>query len=250
MTQLRIAELFDIDVPEPGEEKWFADWMLREPTQVSGHLTAGWTVLDEIAKYIQQNDDGIYSALELFGGIGGQSLMIDHIFEPLSHRIVEQSEEAFIHLSDLGANRTWPWKVSHKDSYSLKAEDYADQDLIVADFGDMTVWRTRAGEKHRHVLDLVAEARPRAFMVTDIAGPRLHLQRERYESLLGAGTCSDYESYLQLLVKRLEVILGMNFLYGSYQRWSAVLGFVSTEGWAMSPTLEMVPGYPKGLQIL
>lgn len=218
-------------VPPP-TESWFLDWVLRAPKDSGIHLTAG--------LHACQSLDGIsvHSAVEYFGGIGAQSLMIQEMFAPYTHIVMDYSDEAVEHLYCQG------FDARQADSYDLAS--YQQADLVGLDFGDLTVWKTREGEKHRDLLDRVFAGQPKGVVLTDVACRYLHLHRERYETLLGAGTCASYPSYLDALADRLEVLYGYVMVGGFYHRWSTVMA-LAPEGkrGSFSPT----PASPVGLQV-
>jgi hypothetical protein len=224
---------------EPPTEKWFLDYVVRSPRDSGTHLTAGWhayqTLLEETVI------DDVHSAFEFFGGMGAQSLMIQHLFAPTQHSAMDNSEEAVAHiLAHVPGVSAW-----QGDSYDPSWEHRSD--LVGLDFGDLTVWKTREGEKHRGLLDRVFQSRPGGVVLTDVACRYLHLHRERYETLLGAGTCATYPSYLDALADRLEELYGYVMVGGFYHRWSTVMA-LAPEGKRVPfvPT----PASPVGLEVI
>lgn len=211
--ELTICERWTMEVGEPGE-KWFLDYVLRSPRDAGIHLTAGWHAYASILGL------EIFTACEFFGGMGAQSLMIQKMFAPGQHFVMDYSHEAVAHIE-----RHVPVvDVKQGDSY---AGDWIPQsDLVGLDFGDLTVWKTREGEKHRALLDRVFAGQPQAVVLTDVACRYLHLHRERYETILGAGTCASYEKYLYALADRLEDLYGYVMVGGFYHRWSTVMALV------------------------
>lgn len=224
---------------QPPTEKWFLDYVVRQPLDSGVHLTAGWY------SYRLVKDLGIEinSAVEFFGGMGAQSLMIQDLFAPRSHVVVDYSQEAVSHIKKQVAGVT----VIQADSYDPMWAHQAD--LVGLDFGDLTVWKTRKGEKHRGLLDRVFEDEPKAVVLTDIACRYLHLHRERYETLLGKGSCASYETYLEAFANRLKNLYGYVVVRGFWHRWSTVMVLV--------PRGVVPPGYfvptpesPVGLKVV
>lgn len=211
--ELTICERWNMTVADPNES-WFLEWALRSPKDAGIHLTAG------LKCYEMAADLDIYSAVEYFGGIGAQSLMIQDLFRPEDHVVMDYSPEAARHLARLGGK----WVSDWADSYEPR--NYRTADLVGLDFGDLTVWKTREGEKHRELMNRVFDGEPQAVVLTDVACRYLHLHRERYETLLGAGTCATYPSYLDALADRLEALYGYVMVGGFYHRWSTVMTLV------------------------
>jgi hypothetical protein len=222
-TTITVCDLWDIELPEQGATQWFLDWYLRSPGEVHKHLWAGWAAYQSIA------DLEIASATEYFGGIGAQSRMIQQLWAPERHYVFDYSKEAAEHLRASLPPPIAAWQADSYDPWSFRRAG-----LVGLDFGDLTVWRTREGEKHRALLDRVFASEPKAVVFTDIAGPRLHLQRARYETLLGAGSCESYETYLSALLDRLEALYGYVCAGGAWHRWSAVMA-LTTAGERRNP---------------
>lgn len=241
-----IVEKFVMEIEEPqeGHDEWFLDWVLRSPKNAGHHLTAGWLGLQRLREIYPGNE--ITSCDEWFGGMGAQALMVDRLF-PVhgNHTVGEFSHDAVDHLKDALWERA---SVMHRDAYA-KGSPAPVVDLQVLDFGDLTAWKTREGELHRILLDDVFATEPKAVLLTDIACRYLHLHRERYETMLGAGTCQSYESYLTAFQRRLQRLYGYVPAVTHYDRWSAVMALVP-EGAAPWGDLVPTPASPVGLEIL
>jgi hypothetical protein len=209
---------WEIELPSQGANPWFLDWYLRSPGEVHRHLEAGWVAYQSIA------DLKIASATEYFGGIGAQSRMIQELWSPKRHFVFDYNREAAEHLRATLPPPVAAWRA---DSYDLAS--FRKADLVGLDFGDLTCWRTREGEPHRQLLDRVFASEPKAVVLTDIAGPRLHLHRQRYEGLLGTGTCESYETYLRAFLARLTALYGYSCAGGAWHRWSAVMALTPGE---------------------
>lgn len=240
---LRIVEKFTMNIegPPPGRDAWFLDYVLRSPKQAGKHLTAGWLALNSL-KEIYTGADDIRSCYEAFGGMGAQALMAEHLFNLREHHVCEFSPEAVNHLRGAMPSKV---RVVERDAY---AGHTPIADLVILDFGDLTCWKTRDGEKHRALLDQTFLMDPKAVVFTDIACRYLHLHRERYESLLGPGTCQSYPQYLQALLARLQALYGYRLHRGYHDRWSTVMALVpdDIEG---RPLLFETPADPVGLEI-
>lgn len=230
--------------PKPdSEEPWFLDWVLRSPKEAGHHLTAGWMAYSSLKDVY--TDGSIQTAVEYFGGMGAQSLMIQELFMPAGHMVGDFSEEAVEHL-----RREMPKSVDvrRQDAYDIKGVQRAD--LVGLDFGDLTAWKTREGQQHRQLLDRVFDRDPLAVVFTDISCRYLHLHRERYESLLGEGTCETYTDYLQALLQRFQLLYGYTLCAGYYDRWSAVMALVPDGYEPEDAHLWPTPAEPVGLELL
>jgi hypothetical protein len=230
---------FSLELPEltPGDE-WFLDWVLRSPQSASVHLTAGWHAYSAVALEV----DGIESAVEFFGGIGAQSLAIQDLFHPKRHVVQDYSEAAVRHLRAHLPDNIWSRRAN-----SYLPASFIDADLVGLDFGDLTAYRTRPGERIRELLDRVFAFEPKAVVLTDVACRYLHLHRELYETFLGPGTCVSYESYLYAFLGRLSRLYGYHLLVGYMHTWSTVMALVPypVAGARLLPT----PNEPKGIEL-
>lgn len=232
--ELTILGKWSMYTPPP-TEKWFLDYAVRTPRAAGTHLTAGWHAYRAVA------DRPVRSAIEYFGGIGAQTLMIQELFELDRHVVLDNSPEAVRHIRD-------NTEVMAQQADSYDSGNYRQADLVGLDFGDLTVWKTREGQPHRDLLDRTfLMTHPEAVVLTDIAGPHLHLHRDRYESLLGAGSCATYPSYLEALADRLEALYGYVMVGGFYHRWSTVMA-LAPDGprGSFVPT----PEIPVGLKVI
>lgn len=229
--EITICERWTVYVPPP-TESWFLDWVLRAPKDSGIHLTAGLCAYRALAGL------EFRSVVEYFGGMGAQSLMIRDLFDPIDHYVFDCSAEAVKHIQDQIDGVT----AKEADSYT----QHVPADLVGLDFGDLTVWKTREGEKHRDLLDRVFAGHPEGVVLTDVACRYLHLHRERYETLLGDGSCSSYPAYLEALADRLEALYGYVMVGGFYHRWSTVMA-LAPEG-KRAPFLP-TPSSPVGLQV-
>lgn len=206
-----------MELPESsGENKWWFDWAVAAPKHAGDHLTVSLRTFEAI----KRTNLAFFSAREYFGGIGAHAMMVDSLFEPGIHSVADYAPEAVEHMK-----RVLPEYVSveQRDAY---VGNTLEADLVVMDFGDMTVFRAQPGQKQGDLLEQVWLDRPQAFTITDIAARYLHLQRKSYEPLLGEGACDSYEEYLARYAYHLEERSGYVLLEGNYTRWSCVMAFV------------------------
>lgn len=238
--ELTICERWTQYVPEPKEE-WFLDWVLRAPKDAGIHLTAGLKCYQALADYIEIDEP---TAVEYFGGMGAQSLMIQELFGPVDgHTVYDYSQEAVDHIKAQVDGVV----AVQADSYD--PVNYVPADIVGLDFGDLTAWKTRDGEKHRQLLDRVFAGKPHGVVLTDVACRYLHLHRERYETLLGAGTCHSYPAYLDALAHRLEELYGYRMIAGYWHRWSTVMTLVPVGSWTRHGSFRPTPSSPVGLKV-
>ena len=242
MSKMRVVERFDLplDGPPPERDSWFLDYVLRSPRQAGIHLTAGWMALQSLQAVYSPAD--IDFCWEAFGGMGAQALMVQHLFAPDMHVVNEYAPDAVAYLRTAMPDDVM---VTHGDSY---ANPNVGADLVMLDFGDLTAWKTREGQGHRALLDAVMQEQPKAVVFTDIACRYLHLHRERYEGLLGVGTCATYEGYLSALLGRLQGLYGYTLVAGYYDRWSTVMALVPDSEYD-SGRLRPTPASPVGLEV-
>lgn len=243
---MTILEQLDIELPEDdrlAEGTWFLDWVLRAPGHAGTHLTASYHAIAAVAEQLP-GIVGSCSLHEYFAGIGGHAVAARYLLRPELHTASDFSPDSVEWL-----RRVLPAtdvEVSQADAYARGA---VGADVHLVDFGDMTVWRTREGEKHRALLDGIFEQEPYAVVVTDIAKRYLHLHRERYETLLGEGTCGSYATYLEALAARFQALYGYELLVGYTHSWSTVMAFVPEGVSADQLGFRPVPAEPVGVKL-
>lgn len=247
MTELvQICERWPMQLETPTEgDEWFLNWVLRAPSGASHHITAGWHAYTAVSEFFDGTDK-IKTAREWFGGMGAHSLIIQGLLKPETHLVSDYSPSAVKHLKTV--------LEPFQGASAVQMDAYQDlghrrYDLVGVDCGDGTVWRTRDDEPYRKLLDKVFERSPEAVVLTDIACRYLHLHRERYETLLGAGTCVDYPTYLRALASRLEELYGYSLLTGFWDRWSAVFVMVPYYGPEPLGEFKETPHSPIGIEI-
>jgi hypothetical protein len=225
---VRVCDQWDLDLPEGGS---YAKWIRSNLKARSASVTAGYHVYRALS-HVPAN-----TALETFGGIGCQSLMIQSMFPLDEHFIVEIDEQAATHL-----HRQFPYAaVLCGDAYTIPLPP---ADLVAMDFGDLTA--LSATRKHRPLLDEVFAANPLAVTVTDVAGPRLHLHRDRYAAIVGTD-CSDYATYLSGLAAWFARDYGYQTLACYYHHGAAKMAMIPGSG--VTPYIAPVPSAPAGLRL-
>lgn len=235
-----ICERWPIPLGEQGKSAWFLDWVLRRPKESSIHVTAGFAAYRSL-RVAYPEEHPFETATEYFGGLGCQSLMIQEMYRPREHTVVELNTMASEHLRALLKGRPSA-TVRQADAFTV---DYP-ADLVGLDFGNLTILQAQQGAL-RPLLDQVFAAGPKGVVLTDIAGQRLHLQRERYEGLLNHD-CSTYPDYLEGLAKYLNDTYGYQALSCYYHRWSAVMALVPAS-LGISLVIEPVPEGPRGIEL-
>lgn len=240
LTTVVVCERWTMPIGQRDEtSQWFVDWVLRRPADSSVHITAGFHAYSSLLSVYPQ-DKPFASAAEYFGGLGCQSLMIQNLFRPEEHTVVERHPLAAQHLKGLLAER--------KGARALQGDAYRQNlpaDLAGLDFGNLTA--LQAQRNMRPLLNRVFAAGPKAVVLTDIAGQRLHLQRERYEKLLNH-SCATYPDYLSGLAAYFLATYGYRALSCFHHRWSAVMALVP-QGLAGETKMAAVPQGPEGLRL-
>lgn len=219
MTTATICDIWTLDLPEPTEEAWFLDWVMRSPKQAGKHLTCSWLAYQSLANLYVPEEIG--SAREYFGGMGAHALMIQELWQPENHIVQEYAGEAVKHLE---ATLPEGLLVHHADSYDPASTGAAD--LVGLDFGDLTVFKAQEGKQHGDLLERVFMLEPKGVVVTDIAARYLHLQKKSYEPLLGSGTCDTYEDYLDAFYAQIQERFGYKRLTTYDNHWSSVTSLV------------------------
>lgn len=241
MTTVVICEQWTMPLGRQDEQgKWFVDWVLHSPNGASQHVTAGYHALQSLRRAYGE-ERPFRSAAEYFGGMGCQALIVQNTLAPDRHTLLELHPLAVKHLQDLLGGRPGV-EVRHGDAHQLHLE----AELAVLDMPDMTA--LRAQTSHKPLLDRVFAAEPKAVVLTDIAGQRLHLQRERYARLLGH-PCDTYPAYLEGVSGYLRGAYGYQVLAGFHHRWSAVLALVPARLYGGPPSLTVTPESPRGILI-
>lgn len=242
MSRAVICERWEMPLAEHGgTSRWFVDWVRRDAKQASAHVTAGYCAYRALS--LVYTPDDLRTAEEFFGGLGCQSLIVNGLWRPEQHTIHEQHPSGVEHLRGL-----MPWAdVWQSDSYTVEP---TGADLVGLDFGDLTAWRLREGQAHRRLLDAVFSRKPKAVVLTDIAGPRLHLHRERYGAVLGAESLPGYPTYLEALVRWFQTTYDYALVRGYWQKWSTVLALVPAANFIGLGALNPVPEGPRGIEIV
>lgn len=196
---------------------WFLDWVERRPKEVSDHVACGYWCYAELANKMMEFD----SVTEYFGGTGFQSTIIRNLFNIREHLVMDQSAKSCEHLFRLFSNQPHPATTNVKCVDSLTTVVPKDEgDLIGFDAGDLTALTLT--RQHGETLSRIVEGKPTAIVLTDIAGPRLHLQRDRYSKIIW-NDCINYPTYLHGLAEYIRKTFGYDALCIYYSRWSAVM---------------------------
>lgn len=217
--RLTLFDRWALDVDEDTKNDWFLEYVVRSPTGAGTHLLAGRRCLEAVERLYPH----IETVYEAFGGIGGGALAVEDLWGPMVHIVNEFNPYAVQHLK---ANLP-EVIVTEQDAYRVTPEAF---DLVILDFGDLTVWKTREGDPRRTLLDRTFGEEPEAVLVTDIASRYLHLHRERYETILGPNSCRSYESYINTFADYLGRLYGYRLLVGYRHSWSTVMAFVKGDG--------------------
>lgn len=215
----RICDMWDIDLPNTGDNKWWLDWAVAAPKHAGDHLTVSWLTFESLLNVY--SPDAFFSIREYFGGIGAHALMLDGLFEASVHRTADYAPDAVEHMK-----RVLPPSVAVEQADAYGPEGFGVSDLHVMDFGDLTIFQAQKGKERGDLLEQVFASEPLAVTITDIAARYLHLQKKPYEPILGEGCCDSYEEYLERYATHIEERFGYVLLEGNYTRWSCHMAFV------------------------
>jgi hypothetical protein len=252
MTEIEIMGSYRLTVPDPHPgDKWFLDWALHAPNQVGAHLRMGQAALRALA------ESGFNPATvhHPFGGLGGQALVSWKLWPEARQTIDEFSPAAYEHLVRSFIRETNLIRLG--DSYKMSVPP---ADLYVADYGDNTAHRMADVKNPRRVLfERMLEHEPGAILLTDIAGPRLHMPKihASYQRATGAEFPSnDYLAYLSAYERWLAGTFGYYATDVFYQRWSSILvlrpdvGAPTVTSFHRLESLLPVPGGGSGFRVV
>lgn len=234
-----ICEQWRVPVASEGHSglPWFLDWAERRPREVSDHTACGYWAYSALANNMLEFE----SASEYFGGLGFQSSIIRGLFPLNRHYIADVSAKACAHLESLFERQPWV-SVQNVDSTKVLLPQ---ADLVTFDCGDFTALTLT--RHNGEILSRILERKPKALVITDIAGPRLHLQKERYSKILSVN-CDNYTIYLHGLAEYIRQTLGYDALAIYYTRWSAVIALLPREKVSSTADPQYVPESPVGFQ--
>jgi len=234
-----ICERWRMPLGSPGrkDHQWFLNWVLRKPEEASAHITACCHAAMALRQHFT-DPVPFASVTEYFGGMGCQALIIQNLFRPPVHTVNDLHPLAVQHLHTALA-RYPSITVTRRNAYDMTPTG----ELAVLDCGDMTIHQ--ATGRLYGWLERTFAAAPKAVVLTDIAGARLHLQRERYEADMGA-PCGDYPQYLAGLGNWLGKEFGYYLDHCFHRRWSAVMTLLPGAG---AGVIRTTPQQPKGIQL-
>lgn len=237
-----ICEQWRVPVASEGHSglPWFLDWAERRPREVSDHTACGYWAYSALANNMLDFE----SASEYFGGLGFQSSIIRGLFPLREHNIADVSSKSCAHLFRLFSNQPSPATTNVLCIDSTK-NLLPDAELVSFDCGDFTALTLT--RPNGEILSRILERKPKALVITDIAGPRLHLQKERYAKILSVN-CDNYTIYLHGLAEYIRQTLGYDALVIYYTRWSAVIALLPKEQIVSTADPQYVPESPIGFQ--
>lgn len=221
---------------------WFLDWVERSPKGVSDHTACGYWCYSTLANKMME----FSSVSEYFGGAGFQSTIIRNLFNVREHNIADISAKSCEHLFRLFANQGHPATTNVKCVDSIK-NPLPNSDLVTFDCGELTALTLT-----RHIgeaISRITRQNPKALVITDIAGPHLHLQRKRYSEILW-NDCADYPTYLHGLAEYIRRVFHYDALCIYYTRWSAVMALLPKEQITKTAMPQIVPESPVGFKWL
>jgi hypothetical protein len=178
--------------------------MYRETKQVSTHITAGWYALNKVREYCPTPK----RVNEMFGGVGAQARIAHHLWPFAEHHVADNSPAAAAYLKS-----TLPPEIQvHQLNAYLW---FRPAEIQVADFGDLTIHRMGL-KPWNSLLDDIFESLPQFVVLTDIAGPKLHLFHRRW------GQFDRYPGYLEILGDYVNHRWGYFPIATFWHYWSAI----------------------------
>ena len=162
-------------------------------------------------KYLQQRQDelGIKSVVEFFGGVGIGTAIIQKVLRPESHIVYEIDDVCINHLKNQAfADRI---TVEMRDAKEAMLDSTAD--LMYLDFFSFSAYRLK---DWRRQLDAVFFSEPTAVEITDTSIARLPLQKERYAKALGR-TFDGREDYAMAFSDKITREYGYKLAYYAYR---------------------------------
>lgn len=174
------------DLPDYAGGPWFANWVSRRSKDASLHIYTSAMAMEHLA---EDYPDPV-SIIEHFGGIGAHAVLAHNIFRARSHLVQDIDEDAVEYMTS-ALDFAF---VSRADAYGPFPP--AQGSLQILDFPNFTIRKFMDKPVRRFMDGVFTGGAARAVLVTDIAGPRLHLVRETYERILGKELPS-YPDYLR-----------------------------------------------------
>lgn len=161
--------------------------------------------------------------LELFGGLGCSSVLLREYCQPYEHLVIERDPHLATHIRGQGFAVRWG------DVYENLEVVKEPRDLVDADFGDFTIHHWRTNLIVQEIWEQLFSSGHRKVVTTDIAGPHLHLHRERYEGLLLL-PCDTYEHYVTALSAFMYDLYGYSVARAEYHHGSCSMLWLPGEG--------------------
>lgn len=243
--KFQIVEQFEIEVPEqdPDEPLWYASWAIEQSGKMNKPVQSSWAMLRSLADFYDNGQIG--SVVEYCGGIGAQSLMIQELFEPRRHEIMDWSEQATNHIrSIMPKNRNIIVRTA--DAYD--PDTFQKANFQVLDIGDLKSYNLKPGTPQRGAFDRIFESQPLAVAIAEVSGIRLGLHRRLHEEFLGK-PCPDYRTYLGHFFDFVEEVWGYApveiFHNGQFAKAALVPAYFSPER-----KFSSIPDSPMGLRVL
>lgn len=202
-----------------GEDKTsFMWWTVNHLASVRVHVAAQLHVYKALARHT----DSIDYVTEFFGGCGFGTAMVQGIFHPEEHNVIDLDQACVDHIAAQGFGAGV--SVGQGDAKQAMLRP-VKSDLIVCDFFSFTAHQMK---DWRPQLDNLFKSSPKAIQITDTSLARLHLQRERYATALGHefGTA---EEYLLAYSERFREDYGYSLLAAGHREFAAMMFVPSDE---------------------
>lgn len=184
-----------------------------------------------------KSKSGIDRVVELFGGIGRSTVIIQNELEPCEHVVYDISDVMVEHLSQL-----FGWRqaihVGKLDSLQALVDGMKlDADFVSFDINHFTIRSLYKEQTITDALRQVFASTPSFVELTDLALPYLHLNKKLYSQLSGCGV-DDFSDYIYALSQIIE------------SRWGYGITFVAHHSNVAAILLEPAEYIPSVIEIV
>ena len=195
----------------------FMWWTMKHLSSVRVHIAAQLHVYKALARHTKE----INAVTEFFGGCGFGTAMVQGIFQPAGHDVIDLDVNCVNHLQRQGFfGEVNVNQGDAKDAMLLPLH----ADLLVCDFFSFTPVRI---PEWKPQLDNLFASNPKAVQITDTSLARTHLHRGRYGIALGE-TFQTRDEYFNAWNHWAQREYGYNLLAAGYREFAAMM-FVQEE---------------------
>lgn len=191
-----------------GEKQSYIQRLVNGESIVSDCVLAGAIVIDEISKELPKGLD----VLELYGGAGFQTMVLQKILEPSCHTVVEIDKTCTEHL-----RRNFPdinvIKGDANDNYKRKADYYSF---------DWNSWTINTFAKNHDMFEYAASNSPAVIQFWDNSKSYFYSNRVLYSKIFGTELKTPHDYVVALSNFMLEKI-GYSLSIACYAKYSTYM---------------------------